>query len=629
MLDALRKSTGGWIAKIFIALLVLSFAVWGIADIFGGYGRETLISVGDTRISAEEYRMEVDREVQMLGQQMGQPLSLQQARQFGVDNRVMSRLVTEAILDENARNLGLGASDQSIARLIMEDTAFHTAEGRFDRQYFTQILRQAGLDEEDYVASQRGAVLRQQLAQGLVGATPAPDVLSEAMHRYQNERRSVDYILLGEETAGDIPAPQAAALNEYFEENRSRYRAPEYRNLRVLVLDAEALADTVEVSEEEAREAYEREIERYTRPERRELEQIMFASAEEAREARQSIDDGDLFEQVATQRGVRPDDYRLGMRTREQIVDPAVAEAAFSLDPGTVSQPVEGRFGASILRVVQVEAEETQSFTAVEEDVRRQVATDRANESLIRIYDEIEDQLAGGSTLEEAARVVGLAVREIEAVDADGNAPDGSEIDLPEADAILERAFETDIGVEPEAVRLGDDGYAWAEVVDMASDRDRELDEVRERVVEDWRDDETRRRLTAAAGEIAQALRDGRDLQEIAEERGLEVSQAGPMRRNERPDALSTGAVSAIFATRQGDVSSAPAQNAGQRVVFRVTEVAVPAREEVAQEQRDAIRERLAAGLADDLLTQYVNRMRDEFGVTINQTALNRITGAS
>ena len=45
MLDSLRKTASGIIGFAIVGILVIAFAVWGIADIFTGFSENVLIEI--------------------------------------------------------------------------------------------------------------------------------------------------------------------------------------------------------------------------------------------------------------------------------------------------------------------------------------------------------------------------------------------------------------------------------------------------------------------------------------------------------------------------------------------------------------------------------------------------------
>src|ERR1700692_1038302 len=115
MLRGMRKASSNWLGKIIMAtvmgVLIVSFGVWGIADIFRGFGQSTLAKVGHTEISTEQFPQIYPERLQQIGRQFNRPLTMEQARAFGLDRQVLQQTIAEAALDEEARRVWLGASN--------------------------------------------------------------------------------------------------------------------------------------------------------------------------------------------------------------------------------------------------------------------------------------------------------------------------------------------------------------------------------------------------------------------------------------------------------------------------------------------------------------------------------------
>ena len=126
---------------VVMGLLIISFAVWGIGDIFRGFGQSSLAKIGRTEISTEQFRQLYNERLQQLGRQIGRPISSSQARLLGFDQQILGNLIAETALDERARQLGLGLSDAEVARRITEDPTFRGFTGQFDRSRFEQMIR--------------------------------------------------------------------------------------------------------------------------------------------------------------------------------------------------------------------------------------------------------------------------------------------------------------------------------------------------------------------------------------------------------------------------------------------------------------------------------------------------------
>jgi peptidyl-prolyl cis-trans isomerase D len=628
MLRNMRKAgqtlVGKIIATVFFGALIVSFAIWGIGDIFRTTPASAVAEVGGTTITVDQVRNAYTNELQRLGRQFRTVISAEQARAFGLDQQVVSNLVTEAVMAEQAKQMGLSVSDTLVAASIMNNPTFKGADGQFNRALFDQALRNAGLSEAGFVQEQRSAMARLHLAEAIAGDITVPAAARDALHRYSSERRAASYLLLTPAMAGDIPAPTAEQLQSFYNERKSTFRAPEYRAVTVMLLDAAALAKPDTVTEADARQAYEQQKANYGTPERRTIQQITFPSQADAEAAAAKIKEGTGFEAIATQRNVSPQDLELGTFTKTEMLDQAVADAAFALEPGAVSAPVAGRFGPVLVRVTQIQSEAVRPFEEVAAELRQEVARQRAQGQIEKIHDEIEDLRAGAKPLADIAKEKGLTLVQIPAVEAGGLDKAGNPVNLPEKDAVVKAAFASDIGVDNEALRTAT-GYVWYDVTGIEAPREKNLDEVRDQVATQWREDQVAQRLSEKANELFGRLEKGEAIEAVAQDAGAPVKNAADLARNTAKDDLATEAVNRIFAVPVGKAGHA-ANGTDARAVFKVTSATVPPLITTTQAAQNA-ENQLRAGFGDDLISQYIAQVRQDLGVTINQQALRRATG--
>ncbi len=628
MLRGMRKAgqtlVGKIIATVFFSAIIVSFAIWGIGDIFRAAPASAVATVGDTKITIDQFRNAYNNELQRLGRQFRTVITPEQARAAGLDQRVVSDLVTEAVMAEEAKRLGLSVSDETIARSIMENPAFRGSDGQFNRALFEQGLRNASLTEAGFIQEQRADMARRQLAEALAGDMNAPLAAREALHRHFNERRAASYVVLTPAMAGDIPAPTNEQLQSFFEERKGTFRAPEYRALSVMALDASSLAKPDAVSEADARQRYEQQKGNYGTPERRTIQQITFPSQADAEAAAARIREGAAFEAIATERGISAQDLELGSFAKTEMLDQSVAEAAFALAQGAVSAPIAGRFGPVLVRVTQIQPEAVRPFEEVAAEIRQELARDRARGEIESLHDAIEDMRAGARPLADIAREKGLTLLQAPLVDATGRDKAGNPVNLPEAQALLRAAFASDIGVDNEALRTGT-GYVWYDVTGIEASREKNLDEVRDQVANQWREDQVAQRLSEKARGLTERLEKGEAIEAVAQEAGATVQTATDLARNAAKGDLTAEAVNRIFAVPVGKAGHA-ANGPDARAVFKVTSATVPPLVTSTQ-QAQTVENQLRTGVGDDLIGQYIAQVRQDLGVTINQQALRQATG--
>lgn len=624
MLTILRNAAGTWVAKLLLLLLVLSFAVWGISgQIAGGMG-SNVVSVGETRVSVNEFRLAYDRQVSQFSQQFGRQITREQAQAFGIDQMVLAQLVAGAVLDEQAREMRLGLSRDRLAALTAEDPAFRGPDGRFDRNQFEWVLRQVGMSANDYLKNRGQVAVRQQIVEAVSDGMKAPDALLRAVSLYSGEDRTVEYLVMPRSLVEPVEAPAEAAVAAWFEANKTTYAAPEYRKISYIKLEPNDIADPAAISQDEARAYYERTVSRFTSAEQRTIEQIVFADEAKAAAALERIRGGATFEDIVAEEGKTMPDVLLGTFEKDKVADPAIAEAAFSLEQGAVSEVVAGAFGPILLRVSAITPERVTPFEEVAETVRKELALDEANRILIDVHDAYEDARAGGDGMAEAAAKQRLNVVTIDAIDRNGRTPEGTVLtDLPQSSELLREAFEAEPGMENPPINIGSIGFLFYEVDSITPARDRTLDEVRDRVATDWTANEASTRLAQKAVETEKAIAGGRPIAEVAGELGLEAQTRRGLKRDGTDSELGQTGIAAVFGVGRGGSGVTPGESGDTQIVFRVTDVVHPV-DAGPDALPQAMRDRYASGLADDLLDQLVARLQSQYPVSVNRAAMQQ-----
>ena len=628
----MRKASSNWLGKIIMAtvmgVLIISFGVWGIADIFKGFGQSTLARVGRTEISAEQFRQLYTEKLQQIGRQFGRPLTMDQARAFGLDRQLLQQTIAEAALDEEARRIGLGQSDAETMRMIFGDPNFKGVTGAFDPGRFQATIRQFGFTEQRYIADQRRVSLRRQIAGTISAGLEPPKVLIEALSRFQNEQRGIEYVKLDAAHAGTIDPPSPETLAAYFDDHKTQFRAPEYRKISFVVINPEEVGKWATVSDEDAKKMFEQRRDKLGTPERRQVTQIVFPNAEEAAAARTRLTSGLSFEDLAKERGLSASDVDLGMIAKSAIIDTAIADAAFSLPSGEVSQPVQGRFGVAVVKIDKIEPGVEPSYESVASDLKKEIAMERARKSVADLRDKMEDERGGGASVIEAAQKLGLAAVTIDAVDRSGRLPNGQLVpNIPRGLDVVSQAFGSDVGVDNDPIAFNN-GYVWYDVLGITPSRERGLDEVKDQVEARWRDDQIASRLRAKATEMVQKLEQGGKLADEAANAGLKIETAASFRRDAALPGVPAAAVTAAFRTAKDGVGQAAGAGTNEWIVFRVTDVSVPP-VDLASDDMKKLKETLQRGLTDELVAQYVTKLETDIGTSINQAVFAQVTGAN
>ncbi|MCK1595755.1 SurA N-terminal domain-containing protein [Bradyrhizobium sp. 164] len=631
MLRGMRKASSNWLGKTIMAVvmgvLIVSFGIWGIADIFRGFGQSTVAKIGSTEIALNEFRQIYTDRLQQISRQFGRPLTPDQARAFGLDRQVLQQTIAEAALDEEARRLGLGQSDEQIRQVIMNDPNFKGVGGNFDANRFQAVIRNFGYTEQRYVAEQRKVSLRRQIT-GTIGAgLEPPKTMLDVLTRFQNEQRAIEFVRLDAAQAGTIDAPSPETLPAYFEDHKVQFRAPEYRKVAFVVVSPEEIGKWTEVSDEDARKVFDQRKDRLGTPEKRQIQQIVFANMADAQTARERLVGGTSFEDLGKERGLSASDVDLGLVTKSSL-DPAVGEAAFALPASEISQPIQGGLGVAIVKVEKIEPGKEADYASVASDIKREIATERARVKVADLRDKMEDERGGGSSVIDAAQKLGLTAVTIDAVDRSGRAPNGQPVaNIPQGLDVVSQAFNTDVGVDNDPISFKG-GYVWYDVLAITPSRDRNLDEVRDQVEARWRQDQVAAKLKAKATEMVQKLESGGKLADEAAAIGAKVETATGFKRDDSPAGVPATVVSAAFRTAKDGVGQTPVSGGSEVIIFRVTDIVEPA-VDAASEAVKKLKDSLDRAQTEEQVASYVNKLETDIGTTINQAAFAQVTGAN
>lgn len=637
MLNAIRTASSKWLGRLVLTVimgfLIVSFAIWGIGDIFRGGVNRTVAKVGSASISAEEFRTAYNAELQRIQRQVRRVVTSEEARSFGLDRELLNRQIDELALTEQARKLGMAVDQLTVMRSITEAPEFKTG-GIFDRARLADALSQAGLSEQAFVQRQSDLLLRQQLFNGLAGGMPGALSLGKAVHQFRNEERNLDVILVPVDKVPAAAEPDEAALKAFFDERKAEFRTVETRKVSVIQVQPADFAASLVVTEADLRAYYDRQVVagRFGAPERRQAQRVLFDSEDEAKAAAAKLAGGMSFDALLAERKVSAADVDLGLRTAADLTDAALRDAVFRTAEGQVSAPVKDPFGFVLVRVLTVEPARITPFEAV----RGQIEADARLDKLQRdpsikgqvdgLFRKIEDQRIAGKSLAEAAQVAGVRLVTLAALDRQGNDGNGNRVAVPGGTETINAVFASDIGLDNEPLQGRDGGFTWYEVNAVEPARDKAFDEVKDQVRTRLLADRRDKTLAEFMTGLVKRMEEGATLAAISQELGLPVQRFAGIRRNAREATLGTSGVERAFAGPVGKPVSALAGDGTSRALILPVDATLLAHDPV-QDVASGLERQISTGMAEDLMAQYIAALRKSVGVSINQAILNQTLG--
>ncbi|WP_245894694.1 peptidylprolyl isomerase [Paracoccus indicus] len=615
------KSTVVW---ILLGLMVLGLGGFGVTSFSGG--TTEVGSVGDTKITADEYARALQNQMRSLSQQTGQQITMAQAQQMGLPAMVQGQLIGAAALAEQARRIGVSVGDEKVAQTIMQAGAFQGPNGSFDRTAYSEILRRERLTEADFEKTVRDDESRLILQQAVADGVSAPAPMVDQTARWLLQTRDFSWRELTEDDLAEpVADPDEATLKAWHEANGDRFTAPETRKISYAWINPDMLSGEVQLDEAALRDVYDRNIDQFQRPERRMVGRLVFPTEADAQAARDQIDAGDKpFEAFVVERGLTLDDIDLGEVARDELGQ--AADAVFAAEQPGVVGPVQTDLGPALFSVNAILDPVDISFEDARDDLRGEAALSRAARQIQDRASDYEDLLAGGATLEELAEETELQLGQVDWT-AEGSPEEGS---IAGYEGFRERAADITTSDFPQLFELADGGVFAMRLDEIVPPTLRPFDEVRDEVLADWKQAELQRRLLDLASEQRLAAvaetSPGADAEPQAEETAaLEWNSETDMARSDYMRGLPPQILSQAFNLAEpGDVSVV---DAGDRVfVLRLDQITdADLSSDDAVQIVDSVQSRLNQSLQGDIFEYYARHVQHNSKVQINQQAINAI----
>ncbi|PKR59555.1 peptidyl-prolyl cis-trans isomerase [Thalassospira lohafexi] len=621
MLAGIRNFSKSIFAKIIFSVLALSFVGWGLNASMLDLGTSRQVAeIGNQSITPVELDRAFQRSVQNMRNVFGPNFNQQQAVQMGLLNNTVQSLVSQKIMREDARDKGIGISDEKVRDAIFASDNFKDpATKQFSRDRFMQSLYAAGYTEQEFIDGVRGDLMSQQIVGSLTGTAAVPEVMAQQIVAYRNEQRSGSFFTLNRTEFDDIATPDDATLRKYHEDNAQQFTAPETRDVTLATLSSADLVSTISVTDEEVLESYNQRIAEFQTQEKRTVQQILFAPNEEqtAKDAYKRLQEGADFMDVAKEAGMDSSVVNLGEFTANDIL-PDLRDATFALPEGGVSEPVETALGWHILRVPSITAAKTQSLDDVRDTVVDGLKQFKAEDAIYDLSVTFDEELGAGTPIKDAAREVGAKTYDLSGV-VRGEGLAGETIDG--SDEINAKIFELEGGEESLLEETANGLRYVLRVNKITPSALRPFEDVRDEVVTAWTTDERQRLMLAKAEELANDINNtGADIATTAANDGAEVKQSGLTKRdgNGLNDGVSPSVAAALFSLEDG---KAKALQTSENVIIVKLDDIKAAKTDTADAA--PVTDELKQAINQDILAQYLDYLNEEISVSINNSVIN------
>ncbi|WP_375614955.1 peptidyl-prolyl cis-trans isomerase [Bartonella sp. AC10YNML] len=627
MLDIVRNAANSWIARIFLAILLLCFILlWGIPQLHTKNERG-LITSGKSTVTVDDYRLALADQSARLAHaaHLGRMFTPNEMQQYQIPAFVFNQLQQNTLLDEQARKMKISLSKDTIARMIGTDNMFQI-NGTFDKNLFYNYLQHLRISESAFLNYYTRKEKRNQIISALFSDMKAPDLFYKALALYQGEMRIADYLMIDLKEKEITADPDDETLQKWFETHQNEFRTPEYRTVSLLSMELNDFVKPKDIPTDEAKAYYTQNASRFVTPEKRTFEELRFPSREEADNAAKKIADGLSFDELVKAEKKTLNDIQKGPLAENELPSHLASEI-FELQQGQVSAVINDLQGPVIIRIIHIEPSSSLPFESVEENIRQILAKNRATDDIRNNYVAIENARFEGASLKELADQYKLSLRTI-TIDKTGKTLEGAILtDLPQKDILLNAIYQSNEGVDLDPLSFQNGGYLWYKVDKIIPARDKTLEEAKLDVLSQWKNEEIQRLLDEKAQNALKQLTEGKSLVALAHTLGVTKQTTPALRRQDSSEVLGAEGVKALFSGPKGHYGVIKGPVATNRIIYQIKTVTMP-KDITSHTLSTEVRANIDMMIREDLKLEMLQVANKEHPLEINSTNYNQIFNA-
>lgn len=632
MLAVLRRYINTWPAKLFFALLVGSFSMWGVADVVRNIGQDGApVSVGGQKVQLPELQEAYRREVAQAQRAMGgADISPEQRKMLAY--QATERLVTQIALQESARGLGVAVPDDAVREAVFEVPAFHTKDGQFDRNLMNSVLRNNGLSEQRFLEMIRDDLGQRQVLGAVKAGIAAPSVLADQVFAIQQEKRVAMAVEVPLISGTPLPTPTDFQLERWWANHPERYSTPEYRKIKAIVLSPETLEKEIQISDDDLKASFEAHKSEFNKPERRSVQVILTQDEAQAQALAAHWATGAdwaTMQDEASKQGAAP--VELNDAGRNEFPAPELGDAVFATPEGVVPPPVHSALGWHVLKVTKVTGGVANNLEDVKDAVRARVLAEKAADVIYDRANRIENLLSSGTKLDDLPGDLNVAAV-TGTMDSRGLTQQGEAAPIPGPaelrNALIASAFAAKPGdpakleQAPNAANGAQSFYSVV-VEEVQPPAPRPFAEVKAQVAAEWSGAELRRARETVAANLLAAVKSGETLQFAAGKAGLTAAALPATGHSAPADGVPANLLDPLFTMKKGDATMIETRQGF--MVAQLTEIQQPdpKADPVGYSQ---VKAALSRSMGEDIQAVFANAARTRANPRINQAAIDSLT---
>ena len=406
MLQYIKKYMKGWFLGIILFFIFISFAFWGVGDIFRG-GSSYILKIGKYKISRDTFLREFESNVNYLKKNK----KLNKIELENVVNETLSNLKDRYLILNAANLMNLNISEKILRKKIYENELFQNKlkNNKFDKNIYTNFISRNFSSEENYLEYLKNQILIEIIANYFEKKIYYPQNLTNKIYNKLEEKKSFQIASIDKNYQRTvIKIPNKESMLKYFNKNKKKYVFDERRSFSYIFVNLNYLKKKVEVNEDEIIDSYNNQKQYFLVPEKRKVEQLFFDNEEIGKKILNSINKENKFKEIAEKEKEKNISYiALGLVEKEQLFD-EFADQVFKLKENEFSKLIKTDIGWHILKVTEIIKSKSKKLSEVKNTIKEDIALTKSYDELDIVLNEVEDEITNGANLEEISNKLNL-----------------------------------------------------------------------------------------------------------------------------------------------------------------------------------------------------------------------------
>ncbi|GAV20797.1 peptidyl-prolyl cis-trans isomerase D [Mariprofundus micogutta] len=634
MLESMRNHAQGWIAKVILTGIALSFVLWGVGDYFTGGNAEPVATINEKPIDGSEFYVAYERQLNAYRSMLGKQYSRELLDSLNVKETTLQTMINRKIMLDVAAKLGLAAPESVVLATVQTDPAFQSA-GQFDPKRYQILTRNMGFgSSQDYENDVRMTIMIDALEKSLIQSSYVSEAEIRDLFNQKFEQRVLSSIVVDAASLLSKVEVDDATAKAWYEANKASYQSPLRVQVNTVEINPRTLAADAVINETDLLAEYEKRKAEFSEPEQRKARHILVrvnesdsemlrvAAREKIEAAQARIKAGEDFSAIAKEISADPATAVKGGELgwfKQGMMVAAFDAAVFSMDKGTTSDIVETEFGYHLIRIDDIRPARVTPFEDVKGKIKDELLLAKGAEEAYKLSQDLDEALGMEDSLKAAAEAVDLKMLSSKAVSMDEAIVEPGLSDQQ----IRQKAFATLPGQAVEIIETDDGRFIAIEVVQRIDPDVLPFAKVTRQVYSDAKQDAANKKAFEVAEEIRK--QSGKSLDELAQQFGQAKFISKPVRSTGVGDDaawLTSAVLGNGFKAAQGSwVDQSIAVPQGFAVVH-VDQVIAPSEDDY-NTQKEAITKEAVKAKGQVRFARWLSSVREGYEVTTNEKALS------